>query len=133
MNQKDLEIAHAGNPHVYDEDEIAFEEVEEYKNDKPCVTSCCLCCNLGLGSILAAIMFLVSPILYFFFRQKDFCSDKKMTFFPTKKSSDKKNEIFSDKKKLRQKKQNFCRQKKSCDKKNIVYTTFLTRNFCGFC
>ena len=62
MNQKDLEISQNGvNPHsVYDEDELAFEEVEEYKNDKPCVTSCGLCCNLGLGSILAAIMFLVS-------------------------------------------------------------------------
>lgn len=64
MNQKDLEISHAGHPHVYDEDEIAFEEVEEYKNDKPCVTSCCLCCNLGLGSILAAIMFLVFNGVY---------------------------------------------------------------------
>lgn len=64
MNTKELEIAHGGKSHSYDEDELTFDEVEEYKNDKPCVTSCCLCCNLGLGSILASIGFLIFNGIY---------------------------------------------------------------------
>lgn len=66
MNTKELEISHAEQSHrvQYDEDEITFDDVEEYKNDKPCVTSCCLCCNLGLGSILASFLFLVFNGVY---------------------------------------------------------------------
>lgn len=64
MNTKELEISHIGHTHAYDEEDLSFEEVEEYKEDQPCVTSCCLCCNLGLGSILASMGFLVFNGVY---------------------------------------------------------------------
>jgi hypothetical protein len=65
MNTKELDLAHHGQPsNNFDEEEIVFDEVEEYTNDEPCVTSCCLCCNLGLGSILASIGFLVFNGVY---------------------------------------------------------------------
>ena len=33
---------------------------DDYMNDSPCVTTCCCCCSLGLGSIIAGVLFMVS-------------------------------------------------------------------------
>ena len=33
---------------------------DDYMNDTPCVTTCCCCCSLGLGSIIAGVLFMVS-------------------------------------------------------------------------
>lgn len=33
---------------------------------KPCVSTCCLCCNLGLGSILTGVGFVILNVIYIF-------------------------------------------------------------------
>ena len=40
---------------------------DDYMNDSPCVTTCCCCCSLGLGSIIAGVLFMVSQKKMFTF------------------------------------------------------------------
>lgn len=37
---------------------------DDYMNDSPCVTTCCCCCSLGLGSIIAGVLFMVLNGIY---------------------------------------------------------------------
>ena len=39
---------------------------DDYMDDSPCVTTCCCCCSLGLGSIIAGVLFMVSSTLFNF-------------------------------------------------------------------
>ena len=48
---------YASRSEVYQEDEGSR---DDYMNDSPCVTTCCCCCSLGLGSIIAGVLFMVS-------------------------------------------------------------------------
>jgi hypothetical protein len=61
LEEKELELSGECG---YDEygDRGDFNEDEE--DDGPCVRTCCLCCNIGLGSILGAIGFLVFNGIY---------------------------------------------------------------------
>ena len=65
MSSQDIEPVNQ-SAHSFEDEESDFREFENVKpvDDKPCVTSCCLCCNLGLGTILAAVIFLVSFFRY---------------------------------------------------------------------
>lgn len=46
---------------IYQGDERSH---DDYMNDSPCVTTCCCCCSLGLGSIIAGVLFMVLNGIY---------------------------------------------------------------------
>ena len=50
--------------HAYQEDDGSR---DDYMNDSPCVSTCCCCCSLGLGSIIAGVLFIVSYLIFLFF------------------------------------------------------------------
>ena len=50
---------YASRSEVYHGDEDESRD-DLYMDDSPCVTTCCCCCSLGLGSIIAGVLFMVS-------------------------------------------------------------------------
>lgn len=52
---------YASRSEVYQEDESRD---DLYMDDSPCVTTCCCCCSLGLGSIIAGVLFMVLNAVY---------------------------------------------------------------------
>jgi len=53
---------YASRSEVYQEDDGGSHD--DYMNDSPCVTTCCCCCSLGLGSIIAGVLFMVLNGIY---------------------------------------------------------------------
>ena len=65
ISAKEIEAEQSAPQYEIENEDMSFEEILQYKEpeDKPCVMSCCLCCNLGIGTILTSILFLVSLLV----------------------------------------------------------------------
>lgn len=66
ISAKEIEAEQSAPQYEMENEDMSFEEILQYKEpeDKPCVMSCCLCCNLGIGTILTSILFLIFNGIY---------------------------------------------------------------------